>query len=373
MRVDLVAARIKRSRGYWGVMMLKIDSRIVAALAAVSALGASVASAQITIPTVPIGNPGNAADPRTSRGAVAYTYNIGATEVTNAQYAAFLNAKAASDPFNLYNAGMGGSFGGIIRSGTDGSFTYSTVAGRENNPVNFVSFWDTTRFANWLHNGQGSGDTETGAYTLGGVTNPVSSSVIRIAGARWFVASENEWYKAAYFQPASEGGPASNYWLHPTHGLFPTPARANLTSVFGPAVGNTLPVGSFAPNFQGTFDMAGNVTEWNEALSFGSFRGQRGGSFSESDAFTESIRPVFSAPTAESANVGFRVAQLPPPPPCVGDANGDLDRTFADIVEVLANFAATGQPFGPGDANGDGVVNFADVTSVLSVFGQPCS
>ncbi|MDX2116146.1 MAG: hypothetical protein SFZ24_11095 [Planctomycetota bacterium] len=52
------------------------------------------------------------------------------------------------------------------RHGAPGSYTYSTVNGRENNPVNYVSFWDATRCANWLHNGQGAGDTETGAYTL---------------------------------------------------------------------------------------------------------------------------------------------------------------------------------------------------------------
>lgn len=346
-----------------------------AVLAILAGVSASTATASVTIPTVTIGYPGNLPEVSTSGqlfGSVPYTYRMGATEVTNAQYAAFLNAKAASDPFNLYNAGMGGSFGGIIRSGSAGSFTYSTAAGRENNPVNFVSFWDTTRFANWLHNGQGSGDTETGTYTLNGVTNPVSSSVTRGAGWQWAVATENEWYKAAYFQPSSEGGPASNYWLHPTNALFPTPARANLTSVFGPAVGNTLPVGSFEPNFHGTFDMAGNVTEWNEMLSFGSFRGQRGGSFSDSEAFTESIRPVFTAPTAESANVGFRVVQLPPPPPCAGDADGDSDRDFSDILAVLSNFSMSGEPFGPGDADGDGSVTFSDITSVLSVFGLPC-
>ncbi len=53
----------------------------------------------VTIPTVPVGNAGNAKDPGTGNdyGAVSYEYRMGTTEVTNAQYAEFLNAKAASD------------------------------------------------------------------------------------------------------------------------------------------------------------------------------------------------------------------------------------------------------------------------------------
>ena len=56
-----------------------------------------------TIFTVPVGNPGNADDPRDSletrrRGSVTCPYRIGKYEVTNAQYAAFLNEKAAERP-----------------------------------------------------------------------------------------------------------------------------------------------------------------------------------------------------------------------------------------------------------------------------------
>ncbi len=75
------------------------------------------ASGSITIPTVPIGNPGNAPD-FTGYGSVAYEYNIGANEVTIGQYAAFLNAVAATDTFGLYNGNMPDPLGGITRSGS---------------------------------------------------------------------------------------------------------------------------------------------------------------------------------------------------------------------------------------------------------------
>lgn len=120
----------------------------------------------VTIPTVPVGNAGNAAD-TTGYGAVAYDYRIGTTEVTNAQYVEFLNAKAASDPLGLYSGEMTSLvYGGIIRNGVSGSYNYESKLNMSDKPVNFVDWYDAVRFANWLNNGQGGGDTETGAYTL---------------------------------------------------------------------------------------------------------------------------------------------------------------------------------------------------------------
>ncbi|MFN5958312.1 MAG: formylglycine-generating enzyme family protein [Planctomyces sp.] len=285
----------------------------VAALAAVTGLAISTASASITIPTVAIGNPGNAPDPLTGGlyGSVAYTYNIGQTEVTNAQYAAFLNARAASDPFALYNTNMAGMFGGITRSGSDGSYSYSTVSGRENNPVNFVSFWDATRFANWLHNGQGNGDTETGAYTLtpGGIS---ANTITRNAGWQWAVTSEDEWYKAAFHQPASQGGDSDNYWQYPTSSN--TKPVAGVDANYGHVIGNTTPVGIFAPNFYGTFDMGGNVWEMNDTI-IGERRGLRGGMFTANrNGFNlRSENRSNLSPATESETRGFRVVQVPTP------------------------------------------------------------
>ena len=76
----------------------------VAAVAAMVLLAAGAAQAAI-IDTVPVGNPGNAAD-TTGYGSVAYTYNIGKYDVTAGQYTAFLNAVAATDTYGLYNTSM---------------------------------------------------------------------------------------------------------------------------------------------------------------------------------------------------------------------------------------------------------------------------
>ncbi|NUQ53909.1 MAG: SUMF1/EgtB/PvdO family nonheme iron enzyme [Phycisphaerales bacterium] len=325
------------------------------------------AECPIQIPTVLIGNPGNALDPTTGFGSVACAYNIGTTEVTNAQYAAFLNAKAASDPFNLYTTSMAGGFGGITRSGSAGSYTYGTVSGRANNPVNWVSFWDACRFANWLHNGQGSGDTETGAYTLtpGGIG---ANTITRNAGWQWAVTSEDEWYKAAYHQPASAGGDTDNYWAYPTQSnAVPTPAQANYNNV----IGNTTTVGSYAANYYGTFDMGGNVWEWNEAVIEGSRRVLRGGSFGDIDSRLRADFRFNSYPWNEFNVIGFRVSRASPPP-CIGDLNGDNAVSTADLTHFLGQFGST-VPMGTGgDFNCDGSVNTADLTIFLGRFGGAC-
>ena len=69
-----------------------------------------------------VGNPGNPADARTGYGAVGYSYRIGKYEVTNSQYAEFLNAVAATDTYNLYSDRMTiDTRGGIVRNGLPGS------------------------------------------------------------------------------------------------------------------------------------------------------------------------------------------------------------------------------------------------------------
>src|SRR5262245_40559738 len=108
----------------------------------------------VTIETVPIGNPGNSADTEvmidgtSEYGSVAYSFRMGKTEITNAQYATFLNAVAKTDSYGLFSAYMGTEpNGGIIRSGSTGSFTYTVKApalggafAYDNKPVIYVSW-----------------------------------------------------------------------------------------------------------------------------------------------------------------------------------------------------------------------------------------
>jgi formylglycine-generating enzyme required for sulfatase activity len=283
----------------------------------------AAAAHALTIPTVPVGNPGNADDPAGDEfGAVAYNYRIATTEVTNAQYAEFLNAKAAGDPLGLYNTSMGSSFpefGGITRSGSSGSYTYDVIPGRGEMPVNYVSWYDAIRFANWLHNGQGAGDTETGAYTLeGGTATPSNGlSITRNPGATWFLTSDDEWYKAAYHK---NDGATANYFAYPTSSdTAPTaeaPAGGSNSANWDNAVGDLTEVGAYTGSASpyGTFDQAGNLWEWTEAVIDDAYRGLRGSSWG--DIFPEymlSAHQDSNDPTSEELVYGFRVATVPEP------------------------------------------------------------
>jgi formylglycine-generating enzyme required for sulfatase activity len=220
------------------------------------------ATATITLDMITIGNVGNANDtvnpaPAANYGSVSYEYNIGKTEVTTAQYVAFLNATASTvDTYALYNVGManmGGIGVGIIQTGGGSTnFTYTVTNGGDR-PVAFVSWFDAARFANWLVNGQGDGSTETGSYTLIGAFSGATVARNVINGG-YYIPTENEWYKAAYYNPGTTA-----YSLFPNGQTTITTADANYANVGG----TTTNVGNYSGVLSpyGTYDQGGNVRE----------------------------------------------------------------------------------------------------------------
>jgi subtilisin-like proprotein convertase family protein/formylglycine-generating enzyme required for sulfatase activity len=298
----------------------------------------------VAIDTVFVGNAGNDDDDDdliagNGFGDVASEYRMGQTEVTNAQYVEFLNAVADTDTYGLYSDLMGSDTGGgIIRTGSSGSYEYSVKApaggkglgGGDytygNKPVTFVNWYDALRFTNWLHNGQpaapqNASTTEDGAYTF---TGPTSVGA-RNAGAKWFVPSEDEWYKAAYHK---NEGIIGNYWEYPTASdAVPAseapPGGANSANFragtaqapesfvmpFAPAYPHT-DVGTYplSESAYRTFDQGGNTWEWMIDLSTGQI-GVRGASFNDFSTNLQAASRNFThAATAESLTIGFRVA-----------------------------------------------------------------
>jgi formylglycine-generating enzyme required for sulfatase activity len=311
----------------------------------------------IHVERVVVGFAGNAADARTGRGAVPYEFSVGKYEVTNTQYAAFLNAVAANDPFGLWRTGMStNARGGILRSGDGGTYTYSVKPGYELMPVTWVGFWDAARFANWLATGTTEGRTAPGtpllpgaAYDTNFIAAPALTTATRLPGATIFLPTRDEWYKAAFFQPASAGGPAGDYWYYSTRSdtrpdsALPAVAgsRANQANFFfdagadgdtsrngGHAVTQSTAfvnatnyltnVGIYALSgtFFGTLDQGGNVTEWSETAGSGTELFSLGGTFGGSEGFLDVYGnwSLFT-PTTETSQFGFRVAFGPVPEP----------------------------------------------------------
>jgi formylglycine-generating enzyme required for sulfatase activity len=152
---------------------------------------------------VTVGDAGNVADPATGLGSVSYPYQINFLLVTNDDYCMFLNSVARTDSRALYDTRMnsGSSRDSIVRYGSQSTYSYISKNLFGNKPVVYVSWLDAARYCNWLHNGAtDTSDTESGAYTLGA---GIVSAVPKNAGAKYWIPTEDEWYKAAYYNPIS--------------------------------------------------------------------------------------------------------------------------------------------------------------------------
>jgi len=291
------------------------------------------AAPPVMIDTVTVGNPGNAGDPIEFQGvfgAVGHVYAIGKYEVTAGQYAAFLAAVAATDPYALYDTRMWTHAEGckIERTGAPGSYTYGAAPDWANRPVNFVSWGDAARFANWLHNGQPTGapaltTTEDGSYFLDGkMADWELESVVRESDATWVIPTENEWFKAAYHR---NDGVTGSYWNYPTgHN------SAVSNDLIDPDPGNNATFRALAGDFTigppyyrteagahensasayGAFDLGGNVQEFNETVPETDIRGIRGGSWFWGDVLGKWYRPVDMHSSDQYSDLGFRVATL---------------------------------------------------------------
>jgi len=265
---------------------------------------------------VAVTSPGNTGDPANSGyGAVAYAYRIGTYEVTNEDYAKFLNAVATvSDSRNLYDARMAYTGqqdtsdprnitikGGIDRSGSAGAYTYAVKSGYAQKPVNFVSYNSALRYCNWLHNGGVAGaDTESGAYNMAGAQT-------RVAAARFWLPNQNEWYKAAAYDAAAGG----RYWLYAIRADSATASQVAVQSSGG--LVNVASPGMASA--YGTYGQSGNAAEWMEKAPGGNPTALGGSilSYVYSDSGGNvTTRSLYEPTTGSSGrfDLGFRIASV---------------------------------------------------------------
>jgi len=180
----------------------------------------------------------------------------------------------------------------------------SSIANRADHPVVHVAYEDAQAYADWA-----------------GLEIPTE--------AEWEIAARGGLNHATYTwgdKPEQPGERLANYW----HGEFPWRPE--------PGYGRTSPVGGFAPNGYGLFDMAGNVWEWTsdwyaddragdpccEAGSYDSAQPQfrvprkviKGGSFLCADNYCLRYRPAARRPQmidTGMSHIGFRCLSKAPP------------------------------------------------------------
>jgi sulfatase modifying factor 1 len=319
-------------------------SRRLATFALVAMLVATLTAPAhaVTIEWVTVGDPGNVADD-TGYGAVADSFQIMKYEWTNSQYVDFLNAvdPNGTNPNNVYHAVMGSDArGGISFAGGNAAGSkYATKTNMGDKPVNFVSWWNAARVANWLENGAqayGSSDASAtapqnrGAYTLGTATSGTAPRVN--SEALFYIPTEDQWYKAAYYlgggtnahyanyattgnsapqlSPADQNG---NGWYEPSYGPVGM-ANYNSGASWNGEHGNVTTVGTNgSSSAYGTFDMSGNVGEWNdETGAAGLNKGIRGGFWRSTSYAVSSSSRETTYTNYVGDSTGFRLAGLAP-------------------------------------------------------------
>jgi len=189
---------------------------------------------------VEIGGAGNS-DDTTGYGGVSYEYKISSTEVTIAEFQAYRTATGTTGNEGYWN---------------DGTRNVGTAA-----PASYVSLYEAMKYCNYLT----SGNVNDGYYSTddGGATYTANaSSHIDYAtanGTTYFVPTEDEWYKAAYYNVAG-----NSYSLY-ADGTGTAPTRGNGEtgwSYGGYTTTRDTAHGSSEQN--STVNMNGNVWEWME-------------------------------------------------------------------------------------------------------------
>jgi formylglycine-generating enzyme len=295
-----------------GEVKLRLFSILFLPLAAAHADTFGSGANTFTMDFVTIGNPGNDADD-TLYGKVDYTYRMGVNEVSRGM-------------IDTYNSLTGVHGGPALTMAAMTSFGGNGV----NRPATGVTWNEAARFVNWLNTSKGfsaayqfdtAGGNDNIALWESGDAGYDASNPFRNANAHYYLPSEDEWYKAAYYDPAANSG-AGGYWNFATGSdTAPTAVAGGTTSgtaVYNGQVGPADITNAGGLSAYGTMAQNGNAWEWGESGSTapndsaGESRSRRGGDWdSISSRLAASGRYNFS-PTS-IGGVGFRVAAVPEP------------------------------------------------------------
>jgi len=294
-------------------------------LFAESAQAVPFAGGAFDIDFVTIGNPGNPNDSGgfLHHGGVDYVYRMGTYEVS-------------VEMINVYNADTSSIAGPTIT--TDSAFG-------TDRPAYDVSWNQAARFVNWLN--RDGGFTEAYKFPTSGGNDDIAlwtiadtgfdaSNPYRNTGARYFLPNEDEWYKAAFYDPDANSG-VGGHWAYATGSdadpIGTSGGTTPGTAVYRDGVNPNPPgpaaidnAGGLSP--YGTMAQSGNYFEWMESPGDGnSFtsgpsgsglnRQVRGGRWNDPHGAGE-LSSGFAVgdffPNREDGRVGFRVAAAIPEP-----------------------------------------------------------
>ena len=277
-------------------LLLAVALGMAVAASAVSCSGGDDSSdderAVIEIRTVQVADPGNAAaaivpfhpgvyascaDAPSRKagcvlvGAVDDTYEIGELEVTVDQYVAFLNAvdPTGTNRGNIYTDSMSPDswpkYGSIRRLSSDdvsaGEHYEVAYPEWDDKPMAFANFPRAAAFVNALTNGEVlsrttsttdrfgvvvyrvrlSRDFDSGMYDL---RSNKGSGTTRALATGFVVPSQDEWIKAAYYDPSSDD--ALPWWIYPT-GPRDGPNASVLSADGDVANADTQPLSTYTP------------------------------------------------------------------------------------------------------------------------------
>ena len=183
------------------------------------------------------------------------------------------------------------------------------------------------QMVNWLNTSTGhqaaynfTGTQGTSNYTFAAwsAAEAAGTNLYRHKDAFYFLPTEDEWFKAAYWNGTTLQGFA-NASPNDLVGGNPDPAKWN----YSPSAGNEpWDVGSGVEELNGTYDMMGNLWELMESphsdTNYGpdSLRTLRGGRwYNPSGSLHASYQDIGGPPTGEDYGLGFRVASAAVPEP----------------------------------------------------------
>ncbi len=242
-------------------------------------------------------------------------YRMGTYEITN-------------DQWNKFKNSLGVSVMGSPSSGYDEGpdFTGSNI------PTNEVSWYEAAQFVNWLNTSKGyqpaykftgGQGTINYTFTVWEATDAGydASNPFRNSNACYFLPTEDEWIKAAYWNGTSLQTHATKAGESLFQGDGTSGTGWNYYDgdyVFDPV--RPWNVGSGSEELNGTFDMMGNVEEWMENPYYSgeylseSLCSLRGGYYLHQDYALELSRRASTNQYAEAHSIGFRVASVIPEP-----------------------------------------------------------